>query len=443
MEHFLWVDNQRSAQSKFVVDHFPKILSEFSTIIELGTFTGVFTKWLSENISDDCNIISYDINPNYREVGELKNVTFRVADILEPSTIFEIKSLVKFGGKVLFLCDGGDKETEFKLYSKFLKNGDVIMLHDYEHTEDEYNEIKNLIGWTTISESHFKNLDRYLYDLHLIPHMYDEFKQVLWGSFIKKTDYDVTLSITTSKRIDLFKKTISSFHENCVDRHLIKTIYHFDDSSNVGDLIDMERTFNHFFPNAKIVKNYFTEKSFKTNKRHCSIMNEWLKVLNPPTDFNFHLEDDWLFNKKFSLMELILFIKDKDEVAYVGVSQYLRDFPKNITPKIDGNFWEWYYDHSKDILSNLFLDTKVMESENTEGFWCHYINWPYFGFRPGLWDVKKLNSIESIDCDCDVHFEINFAKKLTKNYVSYCTIDSVCEHIGINNSSYDLNNSER
>lgn len=51
MEHFLWVDNQRSAQSKFVVDHFLEILSEFSLIIELGTFIGVFTKWLPENIS--------------------------------------------------------------------------------------------------------------------------------------------------------------------------------------------------------------------------------------------------------------------------------------------------------------------------------------------------------------------------------------------------------
>ena len=186
MEHFLWVDNQRSAQSKFVVDHFPKILSEFTTIIELGTFTGVFTKWLSENISDKCKIITYDINPNYREVGELKNTTFRIADILEPQTIFEIISLIEFGGKVLFLCDGGDKETEFKLYSKFLKHGDVIMLHDYEHTEEEYQEIKQSIGWTTVSESHYKNLDRYLEDLQLVPYMYEDFKKVLWGSFVKK-----------------------------------------------------------------------------------------------------------------------------------------------------------------------------------------------------------------------------------------------------------------
>lgn len=441
MEHFLWVDNQRSAQSKFVVDHFPKILPEFSTIIELGTFTGVFTKWLSENISNDCKIITYDINPNYREVGELKNTVFRIADILDPQTIFEIKSLIEFGGKVLFLCDGGDKETEFKLYSKFLKHGDVIMLHDYEDTEQEYEEIKNTIGWTTVSESHFKNLDRYLEDLQLVPYMYQDFKQVLWGSFVKKKEYDVTLSITTSKRIDLFRKTINSFHQNCLDSHSIKTIYHFDDSSRIDDLIEMHNTFKSQFPNATIVKTYFGKNSFKTNKRHCSIMNVWLEKLKKFGDYNFHLEDDWFFDKTFKLKDLVDFIRTKNNVAYVGVSQFLRDFPEDIKPKIEGSFWEWYYDPSKEVLSNLFLDTKSIEIENVEGFWCHYINWPYFGFRPGMWDIKKLTSIENIDCDD--HFELNFANQLTKNYLSYCTIESFCEHIGINNSSYDLNNSQR
>jgi hypothetical protein len=443
MEHFLWVDNQRSAQSKYVVDHFPKLLSEFSTIIELGTFSGVFTKWLSQNISDSCKIITYDINPNYREVGKLKNTTFKIADILDPSTIFEIKSLIDFGGRVLLLCDGGDKETEFKLYSKFLKHNDVIMLHDYEETENEYQEIKNKIGWTTVSESHFKNLDRYLNDLELYPFMYEEFKKVLWGSFIKKTKHEVTLSITTSNRIDLFKKTVSSFSSNCTDKHLIKKIYHFDDSSNIDDLLEMDNLFKHYFPNATIVKKYFHKNSFTTNKRHCAIMNEWLKILESSNDYNFHLEDDWYFDKNFSLGELINFIKTKRDVAYVGVSQFLRNFPEDIQPTIDGNFWKWHYDPTKEILSNLFLDTKVIEKENVDGFWCYYINWPHFGFRPGLWDVKKLTEVKQIECDESKHFELIFAQTLSEKYVSYCLLNSVCEHIGSDKSSYDLNNSER
>jgi hypothetical protein len=172
-------------------------------------------------------------------------------------------------------------------------------------------------------------------------------------------------------------------------------------------------------------------------------MNEWLKILESSGDYNFHLEDDWYFDKSFTLSELINFIKTKSDVAYVGVSQFLRNFPEDIQPTIDGNFWKWYYDPSKEILSNLFLDTKSIEKENVDGFWCYYINWPYFGFRPGLWDVKKLTKVQSIGCEEDSPFELLFAKKLSENYVAYSLIDSVCEHIGSDKSSYDLNSSER
>ena len=185
MEHFLWIDGQRSAQSRFIVDMFPEFLKKFDVIIELGTFTGVFTKYLSLNVNVNTRIYTYDINPHYREVGDLPNTNFVISDILEPSTIFEIKTLVKFGGRVLFLCDGGDKETEFKLYSKFLKTNDVIMLHDYEDSPEEYEIIKNRIGWTTKSESTYKNLEMYLENLNLSKFMYDEFKDVLWGCFVK------------------------------------------------------------------------------------------------------------------------------------------------------------------------------------------------------------------------------------------------------------------
>ena len=73
--NFLWVPKttyHRSAQSQFVVDVFPKVLKNFELIIEIGTFTGAFTLWLSENKSDNCKIISYDINPDYCEVSDLK-----------------------------------------------------------------------------------------------------------------------------------------------------------------------------------------------------------------------------------------------------------------------------------------------------------------------------------------------------------------------------------
>lgn len=187
MENFLWVSIPfRSAQSKYVPEIFPIILKDFDQIIEIGTFTGAFTYWLSENKSEHCSIKSYDINGDYRQINNVKDTEFMIGDCFDLSVMNQIVSFLKEPKRTLFLCDGGDKETEFKLYSRYLKPNDVIMLHDYSHNDEEYEKIKREINWPTQSESHYKNLERYLPELKLEPYFYDDFKKVLWGSFIKK-----------------------------------------------------------------------------------------------------------------------------------------------------------------------------------------------------------------------------------------------------------------
>lgn len=186
MECFLWIKKDyRSAQSKYVPEVFSKIVKDFDLIIEIGTFTGVFTDWLSQNSNENCRIISYDINENCRQIKYSHKTEYRIANCFDINTIKEISELVQQNVRTLFLCDGGDKETEFKLFSRYLKPNDVIMLHDYEHSKEDYEEIKNRIGWPTNSESKFENINRYLEELDLMPFHYDEFKSVMWGSFIK------------------------------------------------------------------------------------------------------------------------------------------------------------------------------------------------------------------------------------------------------------------
>ena len=189
MEHFLWVTidgiDYRTAQSKNVIKPFSMILKDFEQIIEIGTFTGAFTYWLSENKLESCEITSYDINSYNLLINSIKDTKLQISDCFEPETISEIKSLINRPKRTLLLCDGGDKETEFKLFARFLKSGDVVMLHDYSETSEEYEKIKKELDWPTVSESHYKNLERYLPELNLKPYLYDTFKQVLWGSFIK------------------------------------------------------------------------------------------------------------------------------------------------------------------------------------------------------------------------------------------------------------------
>jgi len=77
-----------------------------------------------------------------------------------------------------------------------------------------------------------------------------------------------------------------------------------------------------------------------------------------------------------------------------------------------------------------------------EGDWVKVINWPYFGFRPAIHDIKKLKTIDNFNGNMD-SFELEFALRFAKKYKSFLHLERICYHIGIHNSSYNLNNSER
>ena len=51
-----------------------------------------------------------------------------------------VTNMILNGGKTLVLCDGGNKINEFNFYSDFIKNGDIIMAHDYSESTEFFNE---------------------------------------------------------------------------------------------------------------------------------------------------------------------------------------------------------------------------------------------------------------------------------------------------------------
>lgn len=187
---FLWIQQDitidhfiRSAQSASVVNIFPKFLHEFDLIIEIGTFTGAFTHWIHSLKNIDCRILSLDINDSGMNID---NVEFIIDNCFNPSIITKLQNEISNSGKTLVLCDGGEKELEFNLYSKYLKSGDVIMLHDYAESQEEYDNIKQRLRWPTPHESSYKNIKSAIELNGLIPYNYEDLKNVLWGSFIKK-----------------------------------------------------------------------------------------------------------------------------------------------------------------------------------------------------------------------------------------------------------------
>ncbi len=251
------------------------------------------------------------------------------------------------------------------------------------------------------------------------------------------------ITITTCKRLNMFKQMLASLRQNLLDPDFIDIIIHYDDCSSNADRQEMYNLLETTFPNKFIFTRTFERDSFNTLKRHMEIMKEWKSDLcKMNLDYVFHTEDDFLYLKNFSLSEASCLLKDDKNVAYVGFSQELREFPdeyKNI--KQIGNFWEWVYDENKPVLTNLFLDKVVINKSKIPGFWCYYINWPYFSFRPGIHDVKKLSNISTFREET-ISFELEFSIRYAKLYKSFFHIDEICTHIG-DESAYTLNQSNR
>ena len=251
------------------------------------------------------------------------------------------------------------------------------------------------------------------------------------------------LTITTCKRLNLFKTTIHSFVEKCLDLDTFDIVIHYDDSSSVEDRLEMIRLLAELFPNKFIVHKYFDPRSLTGKKRHMNIMNVWkIDVETYGIDYVFHLEDDFDFIKKFMVRPAMSLLSSLQDIAYVGYSQPIRDFPSGYDVDIKGSFWQWFYDKDKPLCSKLFLDKVEMSNHKHPDFWCYYINWPYFSTRPGVHDVSKLKKLAPFS-DSDISFELEFAIRYSKLYKSFSHVDRICNHIGGEQSAYVVNGSDR
>jgi hypothetical protein len=118
------------------------------------------------------------------------------------------------------------------------------------------------------------------------------------------------------------------------------------------------------------------------------------------------------------------------------------------TPRIIGDFWEWYYSEKHKLNESLFLD-EVEIKYLPEGYWVNYINWPYFSLRPGVHHVKKLLSVGDFSTTYDrekTSVELEFAIRWKNmGYKSMMCKHFTSLHTGQDPelSAYKINNSAR
>lgn len=184
MNPYLIVDGLIAGQTLKIETPFLNIINEFDLIVEIGFHRGVLSQWLYTNKNPTTKLYCYDITISEKIINN-ENINFIIGDCFNEKVINEIIELIKNSGKSLILCDGGNKNQEFNLYSEFLKPGDVIMCHDYSHNNGDFTQISTELNWPHPSESHYEGIESAINTFSLTPYYYDEFKDVLWGSFIK------------------------------------------------------------------------------------------------------------------------------------------------------------------------------------------------------------------------------------------------------------------
>jgi hypothetical protein len=155
-------------------------------ILEIGTSIGGFTsflKYTSDRLGINCDILSYDINELgwYDEI-RLMGITLKIENVFD-SNYSEVKQevidFIQSEGTTIVLCDGGNKIGEFNLLSKYIKNGDYILAHDYAPNVDIFNQhIKGVIwNWHEIQDSDI--IDSCI-ENGLSPYMTSDFNKVVW-----------------------------------------------------------------------------------------------------------------------------------------------------------------------------------------------------------------------------------------------------------------------
>lgn len=165
-------------------------------VLEIGTSSGGLTLMIRDILNrinlSNTRIITYDVyDPQYlrHHVTEGADIEIKVENAFnhqysELENGNEIIEFITSEGTTLVLCDGGSKKNEFRILSNLIKEGDVIMAHDFSPNEKYFidNMLEKKWNWLEIQDS---DIDQSVIVNNLKPYMSKLFLDVAWVCKIK------------------------------------------------------------------------------------------------------------------------------------------------------------------------------------------------------------------------------------------------------------------
>lgn len=232
---------------------------------------------------------------------------------------------------------------------------------------------------------------------------------------------NIILTMTSCKRLHLFKQTVNSMLNTWIDLPLIEYFFVVDDNSDEEDRNEMINEY-------KFIDFYMKNEDEKGHLCSMNIIYNKLKELD--VKYWIHVEDDFLFF--YSTTYVTTGINGLNSLGSFNVKQIM--FNRNYIETIDQINIPGHIPYSD--------NTYALHDYKLNGTACRY--WPYFSFRPSIIDAKTIISLGNFDSS-NVFFERDYANKYNNagyktaflNSVTSIHIGKLCNELGSN--AYSLN----
>ena len=243
-----------------------------------------------------------------------------------------------------------------------------------------------------------------------------------------ETPTNVTFSITSCKRFDLFHKTVNSFINCCTDVHKIDRWLCVDDNSSEADRQKMKKLYPFF------------EFIWKTpaQKGHPESMNMILEAVDSP--YLLHMEDDFHFVTKRNYVQESMDILSKN--PKLGQILFNRNYAEDFDDiSIPGGLYVFDDDNATPDMSSqrpLYVIHEHYQPGTPQYHEFHKnhpnrgtnVYWPYYSLRPSMINTRIFGDLGCYPQNV-VHFELIFARKYKEaGWVSGFFDDISCLHIG-------------
>ena len=220
---------------------------------------------------------------------------------------------------------------------------------------------------------------------------------------------NIMFTITTCKRLDLFKQTINSIKKTWTDLHLIDYFLCVDDNSSCEDRIEMYKNYPFF--------NYYLKTP--EEKGHRESMNIiWNKLNELKPTYWIHMEDDWLYFKSNDFISKGTRLLDKYKEQNIHQLVFNREYGLMMS---DINNYGKIMHGEEDIVLHEKRDNII---ERNCAYWPHYSLQPSITRTSVILELGNYNSINTF-------FEKDYAEKyFAKGYKTMFFDFIYSKHIG-------------